>query len=105
MTCVRERLIGVRKLHGIEVLALNVLDDRKLEAVGWCHVENDGRKGFSAGELAGAKSTLAHDELKAAARLPHDHRLQDAMLADRARELCKACRVEFPSGLIRVRID
>jgi hypothetical protein len=105
MARIRERLESVRKLHRIEVLPLNVLDDRKLEPVGRCHVQDDGRKRFPSGELAGSEPTLSHHEFKAAPRLTHDHGLQHTMLTNRTREVCKARRAELSPRLIRIRID
>jgi hypothetical protein len=105
MACIRKRLISVRKLHRVEVLALDVLDDRKFEPIGRRHIENDGRQRLSARKLAGTESTLAHDELESIPRLAHDHRLQHTMLADRTCQLCKTQRVELSARLVWVRID
>jgi len=93
------------EFHRIEVLPLNVLDNRKFEPVGRCHVHDDGRQRFSTGELAGAEPTFTHDEFEPAPRLTHDHGLQHTVLNDRASELRKAFRVEFSSWLIWIWID
>ena len=72
MTRTRERLIGERELDRIQILALHVLDDRELEAVGGIDVENHRRHAAPPRELTRAKSPLAHDELVAAPGLPND---------------------------------
>ncbi len=83
----RERLIGERELDRIQILALHVLHDLELEAVGRVDVENHCRHAAAPRELTRAKSPLAHDQLVAASRLADDDGLQHTVLSDRVGEL------------------
>ena len=66
----------------VEVLALNVLDDRQLGHLPVGHFANLHRHAFPARHLGGAQAALAGDELVAALERPHDDRLQEAVRAN-----------------------
>ena len=58
------------------------------------------------GEPRGAPAPLARDELEAAvAAWPHEDRLEDAVLADRGREVLEGLLVEVQARLVGVGVD
>ena len=63
---VAERLIARRFFERIEVFALDVLDDRKLERLGVADLENDHGHVVNAGALRRAPAALAGDDLEGA---------------------------------------
>jgi hypothetical protein len=79
----RQHLIAGRLLERIEISALHVLDDRKLQRFGVAGVEHDHRHLVQAGALRGAPASLAGDDLVAVgAAHAHNDRLDDAALTD-----------------------
>ena len=60
--------IGVGGLERVEVVALEVLDERQLELVAIGELADDRRDPLEAGRLGGAKTALAGDELVAVER-------------------------------------
>jgi hypothetical protein len=61
-------LVGPRLLQGVEVLALDVLDQCHLEGAQVIHLLHDGWDLFEAREFGGAVSSLAGDDLVACRR-------------------------------------
>src|SRR5215472_13378030 len=97
-----ERLIAHRLLDGIEVGALHVLDDRKLERLAIARLEKNDRNVVHAGALRRAPAPLARDDLVMigrAAQGSHHDRLDDAALADRR---CELVELDLGIGLTRV---
>ena len=79
--------IARRLFDGVEVGALHVLDDGKLENFFVGEVARDDRNGVQAGLLRRAPAPLAGDDLVAALGRAHDDRLHEALGADRLGEL------------------
>ena len=90
--------VGLGGLERIEVLALEVLDERELELVAIGELADDGRDPLQAGRLGGAEATLAGDELVAIDRLGDEDRLEHAVLGDALRSASAS-----PSGSNRLR--
>ena len=61
--------IGVGRLERIEILALEVLDERELELIAIGELPDDRRDPLEAGCLGGAEAALAGDQLVAVDRL------------------------------------
>ncbi len=79
--------VARRLLDGVEVGALHVLDDGKLENLFVGEVARDDRHRVQTGLLRGAPTTLAGDDLIPAFGRTHDDRLHQALGADRLGEL------------------
>ena len=79
-----ELLVGGRLLERVEVLAVQVLDQRLLEAVGIGGRAHQGGDGLQAGPLGRPPPALAGDELITAmvVGLAHQHGLEHAELPD-----------------------
>ena len=77
---VDELPIGLGRLERVEVLALEVLDERELELVTIGELADDRRDPLEAGGLRGTKAALAGDELVAVDGLGDQDRLEDAVL-------------------------
>ena len=63
---VHQAAVGGGLLDGVQVLALDVLDERHLEQapfVGGGHIADDDRDAAQAGQLGGAPAPLARDDL------------------------------------------
>ncbi len=69
------------RLDRVEILALEVLDQRELELVAVGELADDGRDALEPGRWRGPQPALAGDELVAVDRLGHEDRLEDAVLA------------------------
>src|SRR5262249_61382423 len=92
--------VRVRLLDRIQIFALDVLDERDREKTILRDVPRDDRYFEQAGALRGAPATLACDDLITAVHVPDDDRLNDAVGADRSREL-----LDFPFVDRRPRLD
>jgi len=68
-----EGSVGVGELDGVEILALDILDDRELEAIVGCSVGHDRRDAIQAGRPRRPPAALSDDELEALSGLPHNH--------------------------------
>ena len=77
---VDELAVGARRLDRVEVLALEVLDERELELLAIGELADDRRDALQAGEPRGADAALAGDELVAVDRLGDEDRLDHAVL-------------------------
>src|SRR5947207_6707106 len=77
--------IGARRLDRVEILALQVLDQRQLELLAIGKLANDRRDPLEAGHPRGTDASLAGDELITVDRLGHEDRLDDAVLLDARR--------------------
>ena len=104
---VDELAVGVCGLDRVEILALEVLDERELELVAVGELADDRRDAFEAGGLRGPEPALAGDELVAVEGLGHEDRLDDAVLGDARRQRRPgrrrrtACAAGAGSGWIR----
>ena len=103
----QEPLVGLGQLDGVEVLALDVLDERELERVLGAHVLHDDERLAQPRALQGAPASLAGDELELVGpgHAPHDQRLDEAVLADALGELVELLRVEALPRLPLLRDD
>ena len=84
----------MRLFDGVEIDALNVLDDRELEDLAVVELADDRRNDVQARQLRGPPATLAGNDLigtRGAGIGAKDDRLDDAVFTDRAREI-----LEFP---------
>ena len=102
-----ERLIAARLFERIEIGALHVLDDGKLERLAIADFEQQHRHIVQARALRRAPASLAGDDLvliHRAAHRAHQDRLDDAALADRCRELVKLGVRKRAPRIARVRL-
>ena len=102
---VAEPLVGLRFLDGIEVLALDVLDQRGLEEFLVADLGDVDRQLQQAGDLRCPPAALAGDDLEALALAAHDDRLHQARAADRLGQFLQLHVVEASSRLQRVGVD
>ena len=101
-----ELLVGGRLLERVELLALEVLDDRLLEHRGVVGDPDDRGDRLEPDAPRRAPAALARDQLVAVAARPRDqHRLEHADLADRVGERGERLLVEVLARLLRVRPD
>ena len=102
---VHQLAIGVGRLEGIEVGALEVLDERELELVAIDQLADDGRNAIETGRLRRTQAALAGHELVAGRRLGHEDRLEHAVRGDARAERGQVLRGEPLARLVRVRAD
>ena len=112
LVLLQEALVAFGDLDRVEVGALEVLDERELERLRRRDVFDDDRDVVKSRALRCAPAALAGDELEAnfarvgrSSDLADDDRLDDAVLADRLRELLELRFVEVLSRLSRLRND
>src|SRR4029453_8234466 len=75
--------VGLCLLEGRQLLALQVLDQRELEALGRVGVADDDRDLTETGQGGGPQTSLARDELVVSSGATADHHgLQDPVSAD-----------------------
>ena len=87
MKLVGEAPVGDRLFDGIQVLALDVLDQRDGEKPILGDVADDDRHLEQPGPLSGAPAALPRDDLVTLVHFPDDDRLDDAVRSNRARQL------------------
>ena len=97
--------VGGRLVDRIEVLPLDVLDQRDLQQLVVADLAHDHGRPQEAGNLRGAPPALAGDDLEAVAAAPHEDRLDDAVHADRLRELLERPLLNLQARLPRVGHD
>src|SRR5438552_2217252 len=103
---VEQALVRRRFLERREVVALDVLDERELEALAIGDLAHDDRHLAESGETRRAEAPLTGDELVAAVAVGADEqRLQNPLGADRSGELVQRRLVEVGARLARVRPD
>ena len=90
---------------GVEVGALQVLDESQDGAGVVLGVKDAGGDGLLADQLEGAETALAGDDLVAVLHLADDDRLHEALGADRVGEFLHLRVVEVAAGLMGVRDD
>ena len=99
----RQPLIGLRFFDRVEILALDVLDQRDLERLGIVEVANDDRHLVQPRALRRPPAPLARDDLIVMPMRPHHDRLDQPTRRDRRRQLVEHRLVEMPSRLIGMR--
>ena len=102
---VHQLAIGAGRLHRVEVLALEVLDEGELELLPVGELPNDRRDALQAGHAGCANAPLAGDELVAVDRLGDEDRLDHAVLADALGEAREGVVVHPQARLARVLAD
>ena len=101
-----ESVEGAGLLHGIEVSALEVLNDGDLHGLLVGDLAEDGGDGGLAGALRGEPATLAGDELEAATSQAADEDgLNDTIGADAGGELFELVIGEAGAGLEGIAVD
>ena len=100
-----EALVGAGLLDGIEVLALEVLDDGDLHGLLVGDLADDGGDGGFAGALGGEPAALSGDELEAFADGADGDGLDDAGDLDGFGELVEGGFVEVGAGLVGIAVD
>ena len=103
---VGEPPVGEGLFNRVEVLALDVLDERHLQERSFLSrrdVADGDRHAQQAGELRGAPASFAGDDLEPIAHPPHHDGLDDAVGLDRLRELLEPGLVDVPAGLEFIR--
>ena len=101
-------LVGRRLLEGVELAAVEVLQQRVPEQVRVVRLPDDRRHDVQAGTLRRPPAPFAHDELVtrgAVTRGTYDDRLEHADLPDRARQFLEGVLVELRARLPRIRPD
>src|SRR5262245_30403030 len=86
--------IGLRLLERRQILALEVLDQRQLEALRRRRLPDDDWYLLEAGTLGSAEPTLAGDQLVAVRLAPDDQRLEQAMAPDGLGERVESVGIE-----------
>ena len=95
----------LRGLDRVEVLPLQVLDERDLQLRLVIQLTDDGRDALESRGCGRAQASLAGDESVAIDRLGDEDGLQDAVLADALRERGHLRLIEAAPGLMGVRAD
>jgi hypothetical protein len=100
-----EALVGVGLLDGIEILALEVLDDRDLHCLLVRDLADDGRDRGLACLLGSAPSALTGDELVASGDLAYGDWLHDAGNLDGLSEFVESGFVEVSPSLVGIAVN
>ena len=99
MEVVGETTIGLRLFDRIEILALDVLDQRDRQQLIFGNVANDNRYFQEAGALRCPPATFAGHDLVVAIDAPDDDRLDDPVGANGAGEILDPLVVHLRAGL------
>ena len=97
--------VGVGLFHGVEVRALDVLDDGDGKLVALGELADDGRDVVQPGHLRGANAPLAGDELVSVQDLRDEHGLEHAVDGDARRKALQRLLLDALAGLIWVAFD
>src|SRR4030095_5268530 len=97
--------VALRFLDCVEVLALDILDQRDLERLFLAEIANDRGPLVQPRLLRRPPAPLAGDDLEAVAVWPHDDRLDHAARFDRFGQLGERVLLEDAPGLVRMRLD
>src|SRR5437868_15256594 len=97
--------VAIRLLERIEILALDILDQRELRRGRFVDLANDRRNGVEPCPLRRAPAPLAGDDHIIFAVGPEQNRLENPALPDRLGELVECLLVEVDSRLMGVGPD
>ena len=104
-----ELLVCRRLFNGVQLTAVQVLQQGVTEQVAVFSLTNNRRDGAQASRLSCAPAALTHDQLilfgTVFARGTHDDRLQNTNLTHRVDELFHVLLIKVGSGLLAVRVD
>src|SRR5262249_30790968 len=92
-------------LDGVQILSLNVLDQRDFEEPIVGDLLDDDWYGFKAGKLSSSPAPFAGDKLVAATARPDDDWLDDSIGANGVGEFLHALGLEHPARLDGIGID
>ena len=100
-----QTLIGMRCFDRIQILALDILDERELEHLWFSNVlDDDGHLG-EPGELRSTPAALPGDDLIGIAAASNNQRLNDPVGANGCCQLLESVRLEDCPGLHRIWLD
>jgi hypothetical protein len=91
--------ISFRLLERVQILALDILDQRQLGRSRFIDFPDDRRDGMEASPLRRAPTPLTGDNLEIISVWTKQNGLENATLADRFGELLKRIFIEVDSGL------
>jgi hypothetical protein len=94
--------VAFRLLNRIQVLTLDVLDQRDLGRSRIIDLADDRRNGMQSGALRSSPSALAGDDLEAITVRTKQDRLKNAALCDRIGELVDRLFLELAPRLLRI---
>ena len=100
-------LVGTRLFNRVEILALDILDQRDRHDLPLIEIADDGRNFMKLRALRCAPAAFACDQLVAplSTQGTHDNRLDNATLSDRTREFVQRVVVKDLPRLIGQRFD
>ena len=103
----RQPVIGFRLFHRVQILALNIFDQRNLKRFAVLEIADDHGDLVKSRTLCCAPTPLASDNLIAASARSrsHDNRLNDPALSYARCELVQRSLREVATGLIRMRFE
>src|SRR6185503_582414 len=102
---VGETLVGLGFLDRVEILALDILDQRHFQRFGITEIANYGWNFMELCPLGGSPAPLAGNDLIPAAFGPHDNWLDQATQGDGLAKFFERCFIEVAARLIRMRPD
>ena len=108
MELIGEAPVGERFVDRVQILALDVFDQRHFEQRllrAWRDVAHHDRHAQQPGDFRGTPAAFAGDDLESIADLAHDDRLDDAVGADRLREFLQPRIVDVAARLKVVRLE
>jgi hypothetical protein len=97
--------VAFRLLDRIQVLTLDVLDQRNLGRSRIIDLAHDRRNGVQPGTLRSSPSALAGDDLETVTVRTKQDRLKDAPFCDRIGELVDRVFLELATRLLRIRAN
>jgi hypothetical protein len=102
---VHQALKGAGLFDGIQILALEILDQGHLERHLVAHVANDSRNARNRSALGSAPAALARNQLEASTRTADNDGLNDTSSPNRASEFVERLLAEAGPRLIGAGID
>ena len=97
--------IGFRFLNRVQILALNIFDERDFERFLLVKIPDDRRDAVKLSPLRSTPAPLARDDLKAAAMRADDDRLDHTALGDAVGQLLQRAIIEMTARLFGMGVD